>query len=124
MRTSLFLSVLSLFCIVGVHAQMGELQDSLRAIYDAGTLKGEARMDLLNQLAFNEAENPELALKYANELIILAKTAGNIEKLGAGYLQKGNALITQRNLSEALEAYLKSAQAFDSIQAKRGQGTV
>lgn len=123
MRTSFFLSVLSLFWIVVGRAQVRELQDSLRAVYDADTLRGEARMDLLNQLAFNEAENPERALQYANELINLAKTAGNSEKLGAGYLQKGNALITQRNLSKALEAYLMSAAAFDSIQAKRGQGT-
>ena len=123
MRTSIFLSVLFLFWGEAARAQMRELQDSLRAVYEADTLREEARMDLLNQLAFNEAENPGLALKYANELINLAKTAGNIEKLGAGYLQRGNALITQRNLSKALEAYLKSAEAFDSIQAKRGQGT-
>ena len=79
-------------------------------------------MDLLNTLAFYEDQNPELALKYAEELISLAKSAGNTEKLAAGYLQKGNALITNRNLSEALNAYLNSAETFDSIQAKRGQG--
>ncbi len=123
MSPSIFLWVLSFFGTLAVQAQMRQTHDSLRAIYDADTLEGEARMDLLNQLAFNEAENPERALQYANELINLAREAGNREKLGAGYLQKGNALITQRNLREALEAYLKSAEAFDSIQAKRGQGT-
>ena len=124
MKTSIFLWVLSLFFTVAGQAQMRDVQDSLRAIYDADTLKGDAKMDLLNQLAFNEAQqNPELSLKYADELIFLAERDGNIEKQGAGYLQKGNALITQRKLSEALEAYLSSARAFDSIQAKRGQGT-
>lgn len=109
------------------HAQMLEIKDSLRSVYEADTLTAEAKMDLLNQLAYYESQipdplNQELALQYAEELIALARETGNSEKLGAGYLQKGNALITQRNLSEALDAYLSSASTFDAIPSKKGQG--
>ncbi len=122
MRKTFLLSVFSALILVTAHSQSRSVRDSLRSIYEADTLRGEALMDLLNTLAFYEDQNPELALKYAEELISLAKSAGNTEKLAAGYLQKGNALITNRNLSEALNAYLNSAETFDSIQAKKGQG--
>ena len=47
-------------------------------------------MELLRNLSFNESNNLELSLKYAEELIALSKAEKNYLYLYRGYSQKGN----------------------------------
>lgn len=97
--------------------------DSLRPIYLADSLSGVDKMELLRQLAFNEINNPNLALYYANELIELAGEQENQLYLYRGYLQKGNSQIDQGNLAVALDAYQSALEAAVAESYKPGEGT-
>lgn len=112
-----FVANLSAFC------QNQQLADSLAAIYQKNTLEGTARLDLLRKLAFNEVKDLARALRYAEELIRLARQAGNYPSLHSGYLQKGNKKRLLGNLDEALEAYIKSAEAAKKTAYSLGEGT-
>ena len=83
--------------------------DSLLPVYKADTLVGQAKMELLANLAFNEINDHNLSLSYADELIGLATQLEDNPYLSQGYFQKGNALGRLGNIEEALAAYLQSA---------------
>ena len=97
--------------------------DSLRPVYLADSLIGVAKMELLRELAFNEINNPELALYYANQLIALAEEMQDPIYLYRGYLQKGNSQIDQGNLAVALDAYQSALEASRIAEYKPGEGT-
>ena len=103
--------------------QNQKLADSLATIYQTNTFEGAAKLDLLRELAFNEVNDLKLALHYAQELISLATRQNAYSFLHSGYLQKGNKKRLLGNLDEALEAYIKSAEAAKKINYASGEGT-
>ncbi len=76
---------------ISTKAQDQRLADSLATIYQSGTLKGEARLELLAELSFNEVNDYQLRLQYADALIQLSEQNENFSYLSQGYFQKGNA---------------------------------
>src|SRR4051812_21759044 len=100
-----------LFYLAGhiVFAQDQRIADSLAKIYHADTLKDESRLELLRNLSFNEVNDLQLSLRYAEELIKLATQKNNSTYLFHGYFQKGNKKRLLGDLEEALDAYFKSA---------------
>ena len=112
-------------------AQQQQIADSLREVYEADTLKGVDKMDLLKDLAFHEKNDLDLSVYYAEELIAMALKAGDYNYLYDGNLQKGNTFLLQNNLDESLEAYQKAqeyAQLYgdkiDEVIARVYQGNV
>ncbi|MBC2840416.1 adenylate/guanylate cyclase domain-containing protein [Robiginitalea sp. SC105] len=83
----------------------------MRVIYELDTARGEYKMELLRDLAFNEINNSDLAMQYADELISLARKLGSNRYLYRGYLHKGNSQINQGNLAVALDAYQNALNA-------------
>ncbi|MFI5153089.1 MAG: ATP-binding protein [Chitinophagales bacterium] len=109
---------IGLACLIGYagYAQDQKLADSLVKIYRKDSLTGIQKLQLLADLSFNEVKNLDLALQYAEELISQASATGNNLYLHKGYFQKGNKKRLLGDLSDALDAYLKSADA--AIKAK------
>src|SRR6056297_2954346 len=101
-----FLFFLVQFCT----AQVQSISDSLTSIYKVDTLKGVDKFELLYSLAFNEINDFDLALQYAEELIQLAQKEDNAKFLSYGYFQKGNKQRFIGDLEESLKAYFKSAE--------------
>jgi class 3 adenylate cyclase len=84
--------------------------DRLATIYEADTLSGKDKLDLLRNLAFNEITDFDKKQAYAQELINLAQQVQNTEYLYYGHYIKGDAIQYRGDLDEALAAYLKSAE--------------
>ena len=108
-----------------VHNASGQDQkvaDSLKIIYQQDNLEDSAELKLLSQLSFNEVNDLNLALKYAEELISLAKQKGNNLYLHSGYLQKGNKKRLFGDLEEALDAYFKSSEYAIKANYTKGEG--
>jgi class 3 adenylate cyclase len=104
------------------YCQDQKIADSLVKIYQKDTAKGEAQLDLLRNLAFNELRNLNLSLQYAEELIRLSKKEGNGKYLHAGYYQKGNIETRLGNLDEALKAYFNALDIAKKIKRISTQG--
>ena len=121
MRSIFSFLIVVIYCLP-LLGQQQQIADSLRQIYATDTLRGVEKMKVLNDLAFNEINDLELALKYSDELISLADSLDNKDYLSSGYLQKGNALLSMRRLSEALEAFGKSAEIAALDGDKIGEG--
>ncbi|APQ19039.1 adenylate/guanylate cyclase domain-containing protein [Maribacter hydrothermalis] len=105
----LLLSTFLLFCSYAL-SQDQRIADELAVIYKEDTVQGLEKLDLLNDLSFNEINDFELALKYSEELISLSKLSNNSTYLSYGYFQKGNAKQYSGELEGALEAYFKCAE--------------
>ncbi|WP_411895136.1 adenylate/guanylate cyclase domain-containing protein [Winogradskyella sp. A2] len=104
--------------------QSQKIADSLAKSYKNNNLFGIKKLELLRELAFNELNNPELALKYADELIELAKLENNNKYLHSGYLQKGYYYFNNGDIELALEAFFKSAESAKKAEFIEGQGVV
>ncbi|MEJ2163017.1 MAG: tetratricopeptide repeat protein, partial [Robiginitalea sp.] len=115
------LTFLVLFCNAGLAQQQQQIADSLRPIYLADTVQGTDRMKLLEDLAYHEMNDPDQALAYADELIALAREAGDNFYLFGGYFQKGHTLFIQNNLDKALEAYQTAMQIAQGDRNKEGE---
>ncbi len=99
------------FFIISVAvAQDQRIADSLSSVYKMDTLKGEAKLELLAELSFNEVNNYQLSLQYAEELIQLAEKNGDYAYLSQGYFQKGSTQNLVGDLEEALKSLFKSAE--------------
>ena len=98
------------FFSISIVAQDQQIADSLAKIYQADTIRGEARLELLRNLSFNELNDYKIGLQYAEELIRLSEEDGNYEYLSQGYYQKGSTKSLLGDLEDALEAFLKSAE--------------
>jgi class 3 adenylate cyclase len=98
------------FFSISTIAQDQRIADSLASVYKMDTLKGEARLEILAELSFNEVNNYQLGLKYAEELIQLAKKNGNYRYVSRGYFQKGYTQNMLGDLEEALKSLFKSAE--------------
>ncbi len=97
-------------CICSGNAQDQHIADRLVAIYQADTLQGQAKMELLAELSFNEVNDNQKSLKYAVELIELSKAFHDDSYLSQGYSQKGSAHRLLGNMEKALDAFFKSAE--------------
>jgi class 3 adenylate cyclase len=117
-------SLIGLLCFTSflVSAQDQKLADSLFTIHQEGKIEGIERLELLRNLAFNEINNLEAALKYAEELIKLSKQEANYLYLHRGYIQKGNTHRLLGDLNAALDAFFKSAEASIKANYIEGEG--
>ncbi|MDM9632156.1 adenylate/guanylate cyclase domain-containing protein [Robiginitalea aurantiaca] len=93
-----------------IHGQKQAVADSLRVIYKADTLQGAEKLKLLNLLAFNEMNDPQMALEYSEELIALSESMDNSRGISDGYLIKGTLLSIKGDLPGALTALQRSAE--------------
>lgn len=110
------------FFHLGMLAQEQKVADSLVKIYRAGNLGNSEKLELLRNLAFNEVDNLDLSLKYAEELIRLSKSQNNYLYLHRGYFQKGNKLRIAGDLNKSLEAFFKSENAATKAKYIVGRG--
>ena len=107
---------------ISSYAQNQMATDSLLEIYHEGTLKDTAKLKLLNTLSLNEVNNPELSLKYAEELINASIEEKNDLYLHRGNHQKGNINFQLGNYEIALAAFFKSEEAASKANNAVGQG--
>ncbi len=110
------------FIIHPVASQDQQIADSLKKIYQKNILKDSAKLELLRDLAFNEAKDYKLALQYAEELIKLSKQKGDNLYLYKGYFLKGSIKRLRGDLEEALDAYIKSGEAARKAKSLKGEG--
>lgn len=103
-------------------SQDQKIADSLAEIYDQDILQDTLKLELLRNLAFNEVKDLQQALRYAEELIILAEEQGNPLYLHRGYLQKGNKKRLLGDLEEALASFFKSVEAARQADFSQGEG--
>lgn len=108
---------LQLFC------QGQQAIDSLSEIYDRGVYQEEEKLRLLNNISLNH-NDPEIALRYSEELILLARQSDSIHQLYNGYFNKGNALTRKGNLSDALESYFKGAEIAGKQKSDKDLGSI
>ena len=73
----LFSVCLLFFQHASIFAQNQKVADSLVKIYQKNKLENSEKLELLRNLSFNEVNNLELSLKYADELIALSKLEKN-----------------------------------------------
>jgi len=118
-----FLVILICFFSVFGFAQNQKVADSLKKIYKENKLTGEAKLELLRNLSFNEVNDLKLSLKYADELITLSKATNNYLYLHRGYLQKGNTCRLLGDLNAALDVFFKSKDAAIHADYLPGEGT-
>jgi len=100
-----------------VFGQDQRVADSLARIYQEDRLEGTEKLEILKGLAFNELNDRELALKYAEELIRLAEAENNRRFIISGYLFKGGYYEKTGDLDMALEIFLKTVNI--AIDAQR-----
>ncbi len=103
-------------------AQDQRVADSLVKIYLEDKLKGSEKLELLRNLSFNEANNLDLSLKYANELISLSKLERNFLYQYRGYRLRGDANRQLGNLEIAIEDHFKSVEAAIKAKYIAGEG--
>jgi signal transduction histidine kinase len=117
--------LISFLCLnlPAVYSQDQKVADSLTIIYNEGMLNDTDRLELLKQLSFNEVKDLNLSLKYAEELISLSISTENNKFLHSGYFQKGNKKRLFGDLEEALQAYMKSADAARLENNAKGEGS-
>jgi adenylate cyclase len=104
------------FQYLSIFGQNQKVADSLVKIYQKNKLGNSEKLELLRNLSFNEVNNLELSLKYADELITLSQLEKNYLYLHRGYYQKGNKNRLRGDLDKALNAFFKSVEA--AIKAK------
>ncbi|MDX1315239.1 MAG: tetratricopeptide repeat protein, partial [Eudoraea sp.] len=117
---SLFVFLLMLTQVCLAQQQRQQVADSLRQIYLADTLGGIEKMELLYELAFHEVNDLDLAIAYAEELITLARDAGNNEYLYNGYQMKGHVGLRRNDLEMTLASYQKAMEVAQQENDKEG----
>lgn len=111
------------FLLLTVSGQDQKVADSLALIYQADTVKGEEKLELLSELSFNELNDRELLLKYAEELIALSESEGNDNYLSRGYSRQGYYNLFNGDLEPALQAFFKSAKVAADAKYTRGEAS-
>ena len=113
MKGNVYFLFIGFFCFIihNVFGQDQKVADSLAKIYQEEKLEGIAKLELLKNLSFNELNDSELSLKYAEELIALSKLENNNFYLSTGYLRKGDYYKMTGDLDLALKAYFTSIEA-------------
>ena len=103
-------------------SQEQSLADSLSRVLKDNIHHDSGKLELLRNLAFNEVNDLELALKYAEELILLATSSKNTKYLAHGYLQKGYKKWTLGDLDEALSAFILAIKYYKEVGLTSGEG--
>jgi signal transduction histidine kinase len=103
-------------------AQNQKIADSLSQIYREENLSDSTKLKLLMDLSFNEINDLNLAVEYAEDLIRLAQKRGNSSSEHWGYFLKGNKKKKLGELEEALNAYFKAADAATKAGYRVGVG--
>ncbi|WP_373494130.1 adenylate/guanylate cyclase domain-containing protein, partial [Aquiflexum sp.] len=103
-------------------AQDQKVADSLSIIYRQGLLADSEKLELLEELSFNEMKDLQQAVKYAEELILLSKELEEPIFEQKGYFLKGNHKRKMGELDEALDAYIKSGEAAGNANSLRAEG--
>src|ERR1044071_6024140 len=100
------------FCFIlnSISGQDQKIADSLSLIYKNNDLKGDARLELLRQLAYNQVTDLKRGIEYADELISLANQEKNNLYLYRGYFIKGTKEQFLGDMNNALADYFKSAE--------------
>lgn len=106
---------------VGGYGQNQGLADSLEKIYIGGGFDESDRLEILKNLAFNQ-QNPEIGLKYSEELLKRAQALDSTEYILAAWLQKGNALVLKGDLSSALESYFNGVKIANNTERQDNLG--
>lgn len=105
-----------------IMAQEQKIADSLTVIYKKGNLNKMDKFELLRNLSFNEINDLDLSLRYADELIALSTAENNYLYLHRGYYQKGNKHRLAGDLNKSLAAFFKSAIAATKAKYTVGEG--
>jgi class 3 adenylate cyclase len=122
LKKAYYLTIGFFFVVISfAFGQDQKVADSLSMIYKENILSGDEKLELLRNLSFNELNDLELALKYADELIALSKSENNYLYLHRGYLQKGNSYFDSGDIELALKAYFKSAESANKAEYISGQ---
>ncbi|CAL65009.1 secreted protein containing adenylate/guanylate cyclase catalytic domain [Christiangramia forsetii KT0803] len=106
-RTFLFLL---LFLVNSVNKGFSQNQtkaDSLEKIYNSSS-RARQNLEILKDLSENSIA-PYMKLKFSEELLEIAKKRNSQSYFYTGYLQKGNALASRGDFTEALESYFQAA---------------
>lgn len=111
------------FILTSVYSQDQKVADSLKQIYQHETPDDTAKLELLTNIAFNEVNNYNLALQFAEELITLSLQQKNQLYLHKGFFLKGNIYRLLGDLEKALEAYFKSGEAARKVKYVKGEGS-
>ncbi len=116
--------LITLFCVIiqTANGQDQKIADSLAIIYQEDILTGVGKLELLRNLAFNELNDHELSLKYAEELVELSESENNNIYLYRGYSLKGDKHRKAGDLDLALELYIKSAEVAVEAEFIIGEG--
>ncbi|MDZ7607578.1 MAG: tetratricopeptide repeat protein [Cyclobacteriaceae bacterium] len=99
-----------------------KVADSLKVIYQHEVLADSTKLELLSNLSFNEVNDLNLAIRYADELISLAEQLGDFGYIHHGYFLKGNKKRLLGDIQEALDAYMRSGEAARKAKSLTGEG--
>lgn len=91
-------------------SQDQRIADSLKIIYAQDKMTDYAKLDLLRLLSFNEMNDFDLAIRYSEELISLAKSVNENEGLFHGYYGSGNKYKSKGELDTSLKRFFISAE--------------
>lgn len=103
-------------------AQDQKIADSLAVVYRENRLTGTDKLELLRNLSFNELNDYELSLRYAEELIELSELENNNIYLCRGYFLKGDKHRKAGDLDLALKVFFKSSDAAVEAEFTEGEG--
>lgn len=115
--------IMGFFCFHLLPAQDQRKADSLAIIYNDNQLQGIDKLILLKELAYNEMDDLEKALTYADELIELSDSIQNNEYLFSGHLQKGYKYMELGKYRHALDEFIKCSRIAKTLEDLTKQGT-
>lgn len=118
--------LIGLFCfyILTLPAQQNQaVADSLEYTYRENKLKGVDKLELLKNLAYNEINDLEKAIRYADELIELSDSMHNNAYLYSGHLQKGYKLKNLGKYKLALDEFIECNEIAKTLNDLIKQGT-
>ena len=90
-----------------VYSQDKAVADSIELIYTQGRYQEEDKLEMLWELA-NNHPNPEISLKYSEELLQLSRSLDSTRYIIRALIQKGTAYRLKGDLTAALEPYFES----------------
>ena len=124
-RNKAYISLIGLYLLFtqSLFGQNQKIADSLIKIYKENRLEGIEKLELLRDISFNQLNDIEASLRFAEELIELSSLQNNNTFLYSGYLRKGSAHILLGNVEKALESFIQSAEAAVLADYLEGQGT-
>ncbi|MCA0153069.1 adenylate/guanylate cyclase domain-containing protein [Winogradskyella vincentii] len=105
-----------------VYSQNQKEADSLKRIYESGERNGEAKLELLNNLAFHSTSNFKESIGYADELINEALKSSNYLYVYRGYIQKGQTYRIAGNITEALNTFIKASEIAEKLKNEKYLG--